>query len=226
MLPVSFAATSTHRNTSPLYSGWYSWNTYWIASRRSIRSLLPRAMALKRIRTNTRRRISSLYRKTQDGASYPAAAHTPEIGTVIDEASGALRRKTSGSKTSSPKTLPVLSWISGGSVKLLTSSPTFRWSITGTAKIFLATPTSIALPCVQIKISMEVLGLPDQEKRISLAMNFCSKSARACCCKLSFTIMQLHYQPLRVYVFRWDIHSSGSLSIIKFQKMDIYSLIN
>lgn len=88
--------------------------------------LLPRATALKKTRTNTRRRISSLYRKTQDGASYPLLRTRLRLAQSSTRPCGALRRKTSGSKTSSPKTLPALSWISGGSVKSLISSPTFR----------------------------------------------------------------------------------------------------
>lgn len=40
------------------------------------------------------------------------AAHTPEIGTVIDEAIAVLRRKISARKISCPKTLLVRNWTS------------------------------------------------------------------------------------------------------------------
>ena len=55
-----------------------------------------------------------------------AAAHTLRSARSSTRPCGALRRKTSGSKTFSPKTLPVLSWISGGSVRSLTSLPISR----------------------------------------------------------------------------------------------------
>lgn len=55
-----------------------------------------------------------------------AAAHTPEIGTVIDDAMRILRKKTSVSKIFFLRTSPVQSWTSGVLVKWLISSPIFR----------------------------------------------------------------------------------------------------
>lgn len=55
-----------------------------------------------------------------------AAAHTPEIGTVIDEAMRSIEKENKRLKDILPKTLPVLSWISGGSVRSLTSLPISR----------------------------------------------------------------------------------------------------
>ena len=55
-----------------------------------------------------------------------AAAHTPEIGTVIDDAMRSIEKKTSVSKIFFLRTSPVRNWTSGGLVKWLISSPTFR----------------------------------------------------------------------------------------------------
>lgn len=44
-----------------------------------------------------------MYRKTQDGASYLPAAHTPEIGTVIDEAMRSIEKENKRLKDILPK---------------------------------------------------------------------------------------------------------------------------
>lgn len=55
-----------------------------------------------------------------------AAAHTPEIGTVLMTQCAVSRKKTSASKIFFLRTSPVQSWTSGVLVKWLISSPTFR----------------------------------------------------------------------------------------------------
>lgn len=55
-----------------------------------------------------------------------AAAHTPEIGTVIDDAMRSIEKETSVSKIFFLRTSPVQSWTSGVLVKWLISSPIFR----------------------------------------------------------------------------------------------------
>lgn len=67
--------------------------------------LVAEATALKRIRTDTRRRISSLYRKTQDGASYLPLRTRLRSAQSSTRPCGALRRKTSGLKDILPQKL-------------------------------------------------------------------------------------------------------------------------
>lgn len=72
-----------------------------------------------------------------------SAAHTPEIGTVIDDAMRAIEKENTTLKNVLPKTTQVLTWTSVYWVMLLTCLPIWIWVIQKKAKTFSAGLTSI-----------------------------------------------------------------------------------
>ena len=75
-----------------------------------------------------------------------AAAHTPEIGTVIDDAMRAIERENKRLKDILPKNFARRSWTSGVWATWLTCLPTSKWSSTATARTFWAALMSTACP--------------------------------------------------------------------------------
>ena len=55
-----------------------------------------------------------------------AAAHTPEIGMIIDDAMRSIEKKINGSRISCSKTLPAWNWTNGGLARLSISLLIFK----------------------------------------------------------------------------------------------------